>query len=73
MLEVPHQEGSHGGGDQLLRADLFARPWEAGANDRMATLDDAVQAVLIGAAANASIAEDGARVRVQDLLEQRDE
>ena len=73
VLEVPHQEGSHGGGDQLLRADLFARPWEAGANDRMATLDDAVQAVLIGAAANASIAEDGARVRVQDLLEQRDE
>ena len=68
VLELPRQEGSHGGGDQVLRADLFAQPWDAGGNDRMATLDEAVQAVLIGAAANASIAGGGIPVRVQDLL-----
>ena len=34
----------------------------------MATLDEAVQAVLVGAAANASMARGGMPVRVQDLL-----
>jgi hypothetical protein len=34
----------------------------------MATLHEAVQAVLVGAAANASIAEGGQPVRVQELL-----
>lgn len=68
VLEVPRREGSHGGADPELRADFFARPWDAGGNDRMASLDEAVQAVLIGAAANTSIARGGTPVRVQDLL-----
>lgn len=68
VLEVPRRKGTHGGADPALRSDFFARPWDATGNDRMATLDQAAQAVLIGAAANASIAEGGAPVRVQDLL-----
>ena len=68
VLELPAKKGSHGGGDAVLRADLFARPWDAGGNERMASLDEAVQAVLIGAAANASIAGGGMPVNVQDLL-----
>jgi len=68
VLEVPQMEGSHGGADPQLRSDFFSRPWNAGGNDRMATLADAVQAVLIGAAANTSIAKGGIPVRVQELL-----
>ena len=34
----------------------------------MATLEEAVQAVMVGAAANVSIAEGGRPVRVQELL-----
>jgi len=34
----------------------------------MATLDEAIQAVIIGAAANASIAGNGAPINAQDLL-----
>ena len=68
VLQVPRLEGSHGGSDPALRADFFARPWDADDQGRMATLHEAVQAVLVGAAANASIAEGGQPVRVQELL-----
>lgn len=67
--EVPIQrpEGGHGGADPQLRADFFGRPWDAPPNERMASVAQAVQAVLIGAAANESIAT-GRPISVQDLV-----
>ena len=68
MLEVARLEGSHGGSDPALRADFFARSWDSEERGHMATLEEAVQAVMVGAAANVSIAEGGRPVRVQELL-----
>ncbi len=68
--EVPIRrvEGGHGGADPQLRAEFFARPWEAEPTERMASVEQAVQAVLVGAAANESMAT-GQPVEVQQLLE----
>lgn len=68
VLEVARLEGSHGGSDPALRADFFARSWDSEERGHMATLEEAVQAVMVGAAANVSIAEGGRPVRVQELL-----
>lgn len=62
------QPGGHGGSDPSLREDFFIRPWDAPRPDRMATLNEAIQAVLIGAAANQSMALNGEAVLVQNLL-----
>ena len=70
QLEIPKaEEGSNGGSDPALRRDFFGLPWDAERPDRMASLDEAIQAVLIGAAANESIANGGQPVKVQSLLE----
>ena len=68
--EVPVERvvGSHGGADPQLRADFFGRDWDAEPNEMMASVDQAVQAVLIGAAVTESIARDGRPIHVQDLL-----
>ncbi len=66
-LEIPKLEGSHGGADPVLRDEFFGRGNNPAPTERMAPLDQAVQAVLVGAAANVSIAT-GRPVRVQDLL-----
>jgi len=66
-VPVSRLEGGHGGADPALRDDFFGRGITAKPTERMAPLDQAVQAVLIGAAANASIAT-GRPVRVQELL-----
>jgi predicted dehydrogenase len=66
-LEIPTLEGSHGGADPVLRDEFFGRGNNPTPTERMAPLDQAVQAVLVGAAANVSIAT-GQPVRVQDLL-----
>ena len=67
-LPIPRAEGSHGGADPQLQADFFGRPWDARPTPRMAPLEQAVQAVLIGHAANVSIARGGAPVEVQEFL-----
>jgi predicted dehydrogenase len=69
MEAIPLQrgEGGHGGADPQLRADLFGRAWDAEPTDRTASLMDAVQAVLIGVAADKSITT-GQPVEVQGLL-----
>ena len=66
-VEIPVVEGSHGGADPQLREDFFGRDWDEPVPERMASLSEAVQAVLIGAAANKSIATDRP-VHVQSLL-----
>jgi predicted dehydrogenase len=70
IAEVPiaRPEGEHGGADPQLRRDLFARSWDEPPNDRMASLDQAIQAVLIGAAVNKSLAAGGKPIEVQKLL-----
>ena len=68
QIKIPKVAGSHGGSDPVLRDDFFARPWDAERPHRMATLDEAIQAVMVGAAANESIARGGQPVRVQELL-----
>ena len=69
VVDVPIERaaGGHGGADPQLRAEVFGRDWDAEPTERMASLDEAVQAVLIGAAANRSIAT-GQPVAVQELL-----
>ena len=67
-LDIPERAGGHGGSDPALRADFFGRSWDEERPDEMATLDEAIQAVLIGAAANESIANGGNPVLVQSLL-----
>jgi predicted dehydrogenase len=70
ITEIPiaRGEGEHGGADPQLRRDFFARPWDKPPNEKMASLDQAVQAVLIGAAVNQSLAAGGRPVQVQRLL-----
>ncbi len=72
-IDVPidRATGGHGGADPQLRHDFFARDWALEPNDRMASLDQAVQAVLIGAAANQSIAEGGRPIDIQALITPR--
>ncbi len=67
-LPIQRADGGHGGADPQLRAELFGRGWDAEPTDRMASVGEAVQAVLIGAAANESIATDRP-VAVQDMLQ----
>ncbi len=74
VIEVPIERvaGGHGGADPQLRAEFFGLPrrgrdWPAEPTEQMASLEQAVQAVLIGAAANRSIAT-GEPVAVQELL-----
>jgi predicted dehydrogenase len=60
-------DGGHGGADPQLRHDFFALPWDRKPNDRMAPVQQAVQAILVGLAANKSMAT-GRPVDVQKLL-----
>lgn len=65
-IEVEVMKGGHGGADVLLREDIFGEPTEDPLN-RKAPLEEGIQAVLVGAAANQSIAT-GKPVKVQKLL-----
>ncbi|HCN09037.1 MAG TPA: 4,5-dihydroxyphthalate dehydrogenase, partial [Lentisphaeria bacterium] len=68
QIDIPKVEGGHGGCDPSLLQEFIGQPWDSPRSNRMATLDEAIQAVIIGAAANASIAENGAPINAQDLL-----
>ena len=68
QIDIPPAEGGHGGCDPALLQEFIGQPWDAPRSNRMATLDEAIQAVIIGAAANASIAGNGAPVNAPDLL-----
>ena len=68
-VEIPKVEGGHGGADPQLRRAFFGRDWDAPPTDQMASLEQAVQAVLIGAAANHSITTGQPVSDVQALLD----
>lgn len=70
-VPIVRLEGGHGGADPALRADFFGRDWSEPPNEYMASVEEAVQAVLIGAAANESMAT-GRPVDVQALLNDRE-
>jgi predicted dehydrogenase len=67
-IPIAAGEGTHGGADDGLLEDFFNRPFDAPLTDRQAPLEQAVQAVLIGHAANVSIANGSKRIAVQKLL-----
>ncbi|MBN1809771.1 MAG: Gfo/Idh/MocA family oxidoreductase [Planctomycetes bacterium] len=67
-LPVDAAEGGHGGADPKLRYDFFCRDRSEPRTPQMASLEEGAQAVLIGAAANRSIAAGGAPVDIQALL-----
>ena len=63
-IPVEERKGGHWGADPLMLSEILgARP----PSHCMASMEDGIQAVLVGAAANLSIAE-GRRVDVQSLL-----
>ncbi len=67
-IVLPEVEGGHGGGDTAIRHDLFVHPWDAPKPAALATVEDGIQAVLLGLASSRSIAEGGRLVRVQELV-----
>jgi predicted dehydrogenase len=64
---VPKSEGDHGGGDDRLRARLFGADTSPDPLDHMAGTRAGAMSILIGVAANKSIAG-GNAVAVDDLL-----
>lgn len=68
ILPIEDVEGGHGGADPRLREDFFLRDRNAPRKPEMASLDEAVQAVLIGIAANISMEKGGKVVKIQSLI-----
>ena len=64
-LTPPPMEGSHGGADSQLQEMIFRPTAEADPLGRRAVLEEGIQAVLIGIAANRSIALGGRPVDIQ--------
>lgn len=66
-VEIPSVEGSHGGADPLLQEQLFSRQPPADSLKRNAGHEQGAASLLIGAAANRSIAT-GVPVEIDSLL-----
>lgn len=66
-VEIPMARGGHGGGDAVLLEDLFSPEPPADPFGRAASHLDGAAAILVGIAANQSMAT-GAPVDVDDLL-----
>ena len=58
------KDSDHGGCDELIYKDLFGN----GNSDMLATLEDGIYAVLIGAAANISMKNNGAKVDIDSIF-----
>lgn len=67
-IEVPELEGGHGGGDPLLQEQMFSRTPPNDPLMRNAGHEQGAVSLLIGAAANKSIAT-GQPVEIDDLLQ----
>jgi predicted dehydrogenase len=66
---IPYEtaEGSHGGGDRIMLAQLFSKNPPADPFDRAATHVDGLSSLLIGMSANASMAS-GLPIQCDDLF-----
>jgi len=60
-------EGGHGGADPKLRQLLFGPPGMKDPLSQKASLEEGIQAVLVGLAVNQSMQNDGARISVQSI------
>ena len=58
------KNSDHGGCDELIYKDLFAD----GKSEMLATLEDGIFAVLIGAAANLSMEQNGAQIKIDSIF-----
>ena len=67
-IEVVSKGGGHGGGDPLLKREIFLGRDETDRTGRFAGVLDAGLAVLVGVAARTSL-KSGRPVRIKDLLE----
>ena len=65
-VEIEKGEGGHGGGDNVLREDIFGTPVNDPLN-RAASHVDGVSSIMTGICANKSMAT-GMPVRVEDVL-----
>ncbi len=68
LVDIPHQEGGHGGADPLMYNDLFHPSPQQDPLGRVASHWDGVASILCGFAANQSIASDSAPVKCSDLM-----
>ena len=68
-VEIPEGEGGHGGGDPMLQEQIFSRQPPAETLGRNAGHGQGAASILIGAAANQSMAS-GQPVRIEDLCPQ---
>jgi predicted dehydrogenase len=66
-ITAPLREGGHGGSDPKLRQFLFGDRELPDPLGQKAPLEAGIQAVLVGLAANASMAQGGAPIAVQSL------
>lgn len=66
IIEIPHQTGGHGGGDDRMRDRIFRDPSAPDPYSQAAGVRDGAMAVLIGFAARKS-ARNGEPVRIADL------
>jgi hypothetical protein len=66
-VEIPQAEGGHGGGDPLLQEQLFSPTAPVDPFGRTASHIDGAASILLGIAANKSLAT-GLPVQVDDLL-----
>lgn len=68
LIQIPHEEGGHGGGDIRLKDKLFKDPDMPDALKQSAGSRDGAMSVLIGIAARKSI-DTGKPIRIADLTE----
>jgi predicted dehydrogenase len=71
-VEIPQREGSHGGSDPLLQEQIFARHPSTDPFRRSAGHEQGAASILIGIAANESMASNRA-VAISDLVNLRPE
>jgi predicted dehydrogenase len=66
LIQIPHQEGGHGGGDTRMQDRIFRDPDGPDLYRQAAGVRDGSMAVLLGIAARKSV-ETGGPVRIADL------
>jgi predicted dehydrogenase len=66
-VEIPHQEGTHGGGDRLLTEQIFSENPPPEKWGRNAGCEQGAASIIVGIAANEAI-KTGCPVRVEDLI-----
>lgn len=66
LIQVPHKEGGHGGGDVLLKDKIFKTPDAPDTYRQAAGTRDGALSILVGVAARHSI-ESGKPVKIGDL------